>query len=304
MGWKTKAGVGMGGATFLMMNQFLIDRTSGKHWPLAIRNTAYRILRRLIESVGVENVAVAYVDESLIDPKKQYLCGLHPHGALCLGALSWGCKTLNGDPPANRFSCVADVLLQLPIIGTLLSMGGGRSVAGTNVEKLLRSGESVAIWPGGIFEQLSTSHLKEVVYFQPNKGFIRVAIKFGIDLVPTYVFGENQIFKMFEDGGKPKTTGYYVAPFPGIDFAEFARTLSTRKKDIAVVIGEPIQVAKNETPTDEEVDKVFDQYIVGLEKAFYTFRDEYLPKEVGDRTLHIVMRQAPTEVRKPIISKL
>merc|ERR1740121_2025240 len=187
-------------------------------------NAAYELLRIMIEALGVKNTAVAYVNEGAVDPHKKYLCGIHPHGALCLGALSWGCKTKNADPPSNRFCCVADVLLKLPIIGTLLSFGGGRSVSGKVVEDLLRkSGESVAIWPGGIFEQLSTTHDKEVVYFQPNKGFIRMAMKFGVDLMPTYVFGENQIFKMTKESGKPKTS-YYVAPFPGIDFKEFVQS--------------------------------------------------------------------------------
>lgn len=296
MGLPAKAG-GAAAASLVMFGQLLLDRTSDKQWPLAIRNRAYGILQMLIESVGITNTEVVYINKAAIDPEKKYICGMHPHGALCLGALSWGCKTKNGDPPVGRFCCVADVLLKLPVIGTLLHMGEGRSVSQKNVEKLLAKDASIAIWPGGIFEQLNTSHEKEVVYFQPNKGLIRMAMKFGVDLLPTYVFGENQIFKMQKGTGKPIQANYYVAPSPSIDWVEFLQTVSSRKKDIKVVMGEPIPVEQNTNPTDEEVDVLFNLYIDGLEKTFYMYADQFLPKEVTDRKLHIIMRQPPKDVR-------
>jgi len=303
MGLPSKAG-GVAAVSLAMFGQLLLDRTSDKFWPKAVRDRAYAILQFLIESAGIATTEVVYLDRDAFDPDKRYICGIHPHGALCLGALSWGCKTKNGDPPADRFCCVADVLLKLPVIGALLHMGEGRSVSQKNVEKLLGKGASIAIWPGGIFEQLNTSHEKEVVYFQPNKGLIRMAMKYGTDLVPTYIFGENQIFKMKKGDGKPVKANYYIAPSPRIDWAEFVKTLGSRKKEIKVVIGEPIPVEKNLNPTDEEVDALFDLYIEGLEKAFYRYAEDFLPKEVTDRKLHIVIRQAPEEVKRTPRSKL
>jgi 2-acylglycerol O-acyltransferase 2/2-acylglycerol O-acyltransferase 1 len=273
MGVQEKAG-GAAITSFLLFNQLLFNRSSVKHWPRSIRNLAYMALKGLINSMGVETTAVGYVNEAALDPKKQYMCGMHPHGALCLGALSWGCGTKLQDAPVDRFSCVADVLLKLPLLGTLLSLGGGRSVSNKTIEQLIRSGANVGIWPGGIFEQLNTSHLKEVCYFQPNKGFIRMAMKHGLDLIPTYVFGENQIFDMNQSTSNRATTSYYVAPFPPIDKSEFFRTLSTRKKEIKVAVGEPVAVEKNANPTDEQVDELFDRYIQALEETFSMFEKE------------------------------
>merc|ERR1712232_491452 len=104
-----------------------------------------------------------------------------------------------------------------------------------------------------------------------------MAMKFGVDLLPTYVFGENQIFKMSQ-GAKNTHAGYYVAPFPGIDFAEFLRSWTTRKKEIKVAVGEPIRVEINRNPSDQEVENLFNEYCEALEKAFYMFSDDFLPK--------------------------
>merc|ERR1719420_1503518 len=62
------------------------------------------------------------------------------------------------------------------------------------IETLLSDGRTVCICPGGIHEQMSTDSTLERLFFPPNLGFIRQALKHGVPLMPLYTFGENQLY--------------------------------------------------------------------------------------------------------------
>merc|ERR1712187_843060 len=64
------------------------------------------------------------------------------------------------------------------------------------IEMLLSDGRSVALYPGGIHEQMATDSTCERLYFPPNLGFVRTAMKHGVPLVPLYNFGENQLYNV------------------------------------------------------------------------------------------------------------
>merc|ERR1719310_2498494 len=63
------------------------------------------------------------------------------------------------------------------------------------MSKVLSEGKCVALQPGGIHEQVNTNFNKETVYFPGRLGFVRMAIKHGVPLLPIYCFGENQLFQ-------------------------------------------------------------------------------------------------------------
>ncbi len=53
---------------------------------------------------------------------------------------------------------------------------------------------NLVIVPGGIAEMLKgAEEQNEIVFLRARKGFIRFAILHGLQLVPIYGFGENQV---------------------------------------------------------------------------------------------------------------
>lgn len=63
---------------------------------------------------------------------------------------------------------------------------------------MLSKNESLGIVVGGAPEALSTRSDLIRLYLNKRKGFVKLALKNGADLVPTFQFGENDIFKQKE----------------------------------------------------------------------------------------------------------
>lgn len=53
---------------------------------------------------------------------------------------------------------------------------------------------NLAVLPGGIAELLLSSREEEVLYLRKRTGFARIAHTAGVQLVPSYCFGNNQFF--------------------------------------------------------------------------------------------------------------
>lgn len=168
----------------------------------------------------------------------------------------------------------------------------GRRVDKSVVENLSRKGMSIAIQPGGVKEQMVTRHDQEQAIFPANLGFIRTAIKYGMDLLPVYIFNENQMFKrvdgfekatqwMYDNTGfgLPAITARFGLPMAGL------LPLTT---DIHVRWGAPLEVGPPDAnPSDERVEELFGRYVVALKELFDRHAHECLPAEVAARGLEM-----------------
>ena len=95
--------------------------------------------------------------------------------------------------------CGASVFLKVPILRDFAMWGGGRDVTQEAISHALTHSRSVLISPGGQAEMkesraFSTTN-QEIVIVTKHKGFVRLALKYGADLVPLFSFGETEIFQ-------------------------------------------------------------------------------------------------------------
>eukprot|EP00397_Hematodinium_sp_SG-2012_P036739 GEMP01039699.1.p1 GENE.GEMP01039699.1~~GEMP01039699.1.p1 ORF type:complete len:303 (+),score=26.80 GEMP01039699.1:136-1044(+) len=142
------------------------------------------------------------------DKNKQYIFSSHPHGIL---ACSWfnlmsrylydekkgshfpqGCTLLDD---VQTYLCFAPVVQFLPLHGEIYQeMGTG--VTSDRVRHILsKTKASVALIPGGFSELVYTNYRKdqEVAFLLGRYGFIKLAIEQGVDIIPIYTFGVNQV---------------------------------------------------------------------------------------------------------------
>lgn len=119
-----------------------------------------------------------------------------------------------------------------------------------------------------------------------RKGFVRIALKTGASLVPSISFGENDLFEIINY--KPGSWGRLiqdtfkritkVAPvhFNGRGYLQYDYGIIPRRQKVTTVIGAPINVDKNSTPTEEEVDKIHDLFCTQLKELFETHKSKYV----------------------------
>jgi hypothetical protein len=213
-----------------------------------------------------------------LDATRQYIFGFHPHGIMPTTAMwahnseTW--KTLFTAPPRPTVTLIASHLFRIPFLRELLATTGAREVSRRAFERALREGKSVMLVPGGMREMRhSTSKTDEIVVCTTHKGFARMALVHGADLIPVFSFGETKLL----DGAFPNLQRlcwrHIGLPFP-LFVGRWGLPIP-RKHPITVVVGAPIHVQKNPNPTQDDVDDLCNKYFASLRDIFELHKHQH-----------------------------
>ena len=91
-------------------------------------------------------------------------------------------------------SLLCSILFYIPFAREVLLGSGYRDASRTTCERILREGNSIYLVTGGSAESIETEKGKDKVYLKRRLGFIRLAMKFGVPIVPCYAFGQNDVY--------------------------------------------------------------------------------------------------------------
>ncbi|KAM9348031.1 2-acylglycerol O-acyltransferase 3b [Symphorus nematophorus] len=224
---------------------------------------------------------IKLVKTAELNPQKNYILGCHPHGIMSAGAFT--CFTTESTGFAELFPGVRSTLailaglFRIPLFREYIMTAGLCPVSKPSLVHLLSKsgkGNAVVIVIGGAAESLASSPGQHTVVMKQRKGFVRLALEFGADLVPVYSFGENELFQqvIFSDGSLgrrlqdlfKKIMGFAPCLFVGERMA-----VMPYRNPITTVVGSPISVPKSVNPTEEEVDHYHRLYMEALTKLFH-----------------------------------
>ena len=138
-------------------------------------------------------------------------------------------------------------------------------------EAMLGTGANVVVYPGGL-DEANDDTASSAIAIRTRKGFVRLAVKHGVDVLPMFCFGE------LEAVGA-------VRPLPrGLsDFLRRKLRVSTtlfvgrfglfvpRRVPFDLCVGAPVSVAKRAPGTpeyDAEVQRVYEAYIAEIAQTF------------------------------------
>ncbi|KAJ3588775.1 hypothetical protein NHX12_009629 [Muraenolepis orangiensis] len=216
-----------------------------------------------------------------LSPKKNYILGIHPHGIMCAGGYTCfsteSCGFAEAFPGVRSTLAVLNGLFRIPLFRDYIMSAGLLSVSRASLAHVLSKngkGNALAIVIGGAEESLCSSPGVNTVVMRQRKGFVRIALEYGADLVPVYSFGENELFRqvIFSEGSVGRRLqdlckrifGFAPCLFLGDRFA-----LLPYRTPITTVVGAPIAVPKRLVPTKEEVDHYHSLYMQSLSKLFH-----------------------------------
>lgn len=139
---------------------------------------------------------------------------------------------------------------------------------------------------GGAQEALYARPGNHRLVLNKRKGFVRVAIQTGASLVPVFSFGEIDIFdqpsnepgswiRSFQDFVK-RWTGVAPALFYARGFSERSFGLIPYRRAITTVIGEPISVTQNASPSQEQIDQLHAEFVEKIYKLFEDHKHKYI----------------------------
>ncbi|XP_056665304.1 acyl-CoA wax alcohol acyltransferase 1 [Monodelphis domestica] len=225
-------------------------------------------------------------------PEQNYIMGIHPHGILTFGAFCNFCTKATGFssifPGITPHLATLSWFFKIPLIREYLMAKGVCPVSQSSLDYLLSRngpGNLVGIVIGGIGEALQSVPDTTSLLIRKRKGFIRTALRHGAHLVPTFTFGETEVYHqvLFPESSRmyrfqcwfQGIVGFYFCVFYGRGFFQDSWGLLPFPKPIVTIVGEPIIVPRIENPSQETVDKYHTLYTEALRKLFDEHKTQY-----------------------------
>lgn len=224
-------------------------------------------------------------DTEIRNSGKNYVIGAHPHGVFTFTGVCNAIATINakdGYGAGHWAECptaAASVIKVFPILKDILGMlgvvdAGGKTLA-TRLSAKAASGStsSVILYIGGMIELFRSSPKREAVFLKGRKGFIKLAMREGADVVPTYMFGNTTVLSALTWG--PLATlsrklGVSVTFFWG----RFGLPVPKPVK-LTYVRGRPLGLPHIQKPTAEDVDKWHAVYCEKLVELFDNYKGNH-----------------------------
>jgi len=175
----------------------------------------------------------------------------------------------------------ASIVFRIPIYRDIVLWLGVVDAGIKTAKKLLDSGRNLYLVPGGIMEQMLTIEGRQQVFLNNRKGFVRLAVEYGADLVPIYTFGETNLysvsnflinFRMWIYKKFQIATPIFYSTRWGIPIPFLSHNVP-----LFLCVGQPITV-KKVSPTCPEftsyVDQKHEEFIEALKGLFEKYKVE------------------------------
>ncbi|KAL3933663.1 MAG: hypothetical protein SGPRY_000189 [Prymnesium sp.] len=232
----------------------------------------------------IVDLVLSYYNSSCIregpplDPKGQYLFAMSPHGifGVCRafsGGTLW--KTLFPDITA-RWGSFGGAFF-IPGVREFSLCCGCVDASRPVLEKAIKRGENIMLIPGGTRELMLTdgnSRETQLVLLE-RKGFVKLAIKHGLQLVPGFCFGEKWVHDIILLPERVRTFLHRRFKIAGCTLAGrwYSFVGKIAKADgtpisLGYVWGEPIEVQKMESCPSEYVDQIHREYMQAVTSIF------------------------------------
>ncbi|KAH8675902.1 diacylglycerol acyltransferase [Xylariales sp. PMI_506] len=230
-------------------------------------------------------------------PTRKYIFGYHPHGIISHGA--WAAFATDALGFSEKFPGINNSLLTLdsnfriPFYRDyILGMGMGSVSKESIVNILTRGGpnnegmgRAVTIVIGGARESLEAQPGQLRLILKDRKGFVKIAIRTGADLVPVLAFGENDLYDQLRPKEHPivhkiqmfilKVWKFTLPFLHGRGIFNYDVGMMPYRHPLNIVVGAPIKVRQSGHVDNDEVDRLHGLYVAELEKLWDRYKDEF-----------------------------
>ncbi|MCJ8750211.1 hypothetical protein PDJAM_G00259920 [Pangasius djambal] len=227
-----------------------------------------------------------------LDPKCNYLFGFHPHGVLVAGAFGNFCTEASQFsklfPGLTPYLLMLPFWFRVPFFRDYIMCGGLVSSEKASMSYLLSrpgGGAAAVVAVGGAPESLEARPGALTLQLLQRKGFIKLALKHGAVLVPVFSFGENELFDQMENpvgsalrrvqDRLQRIMGVALPLFHARGVFQYSFGLLPYRKPIHTVVGRPISVDQNPSPTKEDIESLHQRYMEGLTQLFEENKEKY-----------------------------
>ncbi|KAK2789093.1 diacylglycerol O-acyltransferase 1 [Emmonsiellopsis sp. PD_33] len=294
-------------------------------WPLLLPYLVYislfsntatsgTLVRRspFLRSLRIWNYFASYFPARLhrsapLPPTRKYIFGYHPHGIISHGAFAaFATEALGFSklfPGITNTLLTLDSNFRLPFYRDYALAMGLASVSRESCENLLSKGgmdgegmgRAITIVVGGASESLDAQPHAIRLVLKRRKGFIKLAIRTGADLVPVLAFGENELYEQVSSDQHPlirkmqllvkRTMGFTIPLFHARGVFNYDVGLMPYRRPLNIVVGRPIQVIQQHDRAkvdDKYVDELHARYVSELQRLWEEYRDTFAMERTSE----------------------
>lgn len=179
---------------------------------------------------------------------------------------------------------VASATRLFPLVRTLLEWIGQVDASRSEVDRALSLGHRIGLAPGGISEMFEGYPKKgrhpdeECIILDSRKGFIKMALKHKLPLIPIYTFGGSKIMRRIDSGFLEKISNFLRISLC-LFYGKFGLPIPFRTK-LLYIIGAPIHPPTNipdaGTPEFSQlVDRIHHEFCDAMTKLFDKYKTSY-----------------------------
>jgi len=240
----------------------------------------------------VVDYALHYHDATMVregpplDPSGKYLFAMYPHGVYGMCRLfSGGVRSWRALFPGvtSRWGSFSGAFM-LPGIREFSLFAGCLDASKPVMQRAIRWGENLSLLPGGIDEMVltdGTSKETKLVMLD-RKGFVKLAIENGLDIVPGFCFGEKWVHRTVQLPAwirrmlRPLRLSGTLLKGRGLSFLPFLNP------PLSYVWCQPIHVKQQKPVEESYLDKVHCEVMQAVKDVFdrHKARFGYGPDEV------------------------
>ncbi|KAL1518622.1 hypothetical protein AB1Y20_002910 [Prymnesium parvum] len=227
-------------------------------------------------------------EEELLRSGRNFILASHPHGVFSFVGVCAAVASVNAPdglgPNMARIAptAAASVIKRFPLLKDVLGVFGVIDASGKTLAKqLARPASSVVIYVGGMAELFRSSPKREAVFLKKRKGFIKMGLRTGADVIPLYLFGNTTVLSTLNTG--PLAT---LSRKLGVSVTFFwGRWGLPVPKPVRLVYarGRPLGMPHIPEPTDADVDHWHAEYCRKLQELFENYKGrnpDYKHKEL------------------------
>lgn len=172
---------------------------------------------------------------------------------------------------------------------------GIRSVSKESIRNLLSKGgpnndgqgRAVTIVVGGARESLQAEPGTLRLILKGRKGFVKMALRSGADLVPVIGFGENDVYDQLSPKTHPmvhkiqmimlKVFKFTIPALHGRGLLNYDVGLMPYRRSVNVVVGRPIEINEplSEQPPQDVIDHYHELYVEEVERLYEAYKDQF-----------------------------
>lgn len=235
---------------------------------------------------------------------RKYIFGYHPHGIISHGAFAaFATEALGFSqlfPGITNTILTLDSNFRIPLYRDYAIRLGIGSVSRESCENLLSKGgpngegmgRAITIVIGGARESLDAEPGRMRLVLARRKGFVKMAVRTGADLVPVLCFGENELYEQLNPQEHPrvhrfqllvkKLMGFTIPIFHARGVFNYDVGMMPYRRPLNVVVGRPVQVVQSQKPDPAYVDEVHTQYVQELQRIWDEWKDTFAKDRTGE----------------------